>query len=51
MYDDKTAELIITAESDIKTFVFVEELIDEAPVLKGWKFTALKPALPMVDFY
>ena len=49
MYDDKTVELVITAEGDIKTFVFVEELIDEAPIVEGWKFTALKPALPSED--
>jgi hypothetical protein len=46
MYDDKTAELVITAEGDIKTFVFVEELVKGAPVVEGWKFTALKQALP-----
>lgn len=45
MCDEDTAELIITAEGDIKTFVFVEELVAEAPVLKNWKFTALKEAV------
>ena len=44
MCDEKTAELVITAEGDIKSFVFVEELVAMAPVLKSWKFTALKPA-------
>lgn len=45
MYDDNTAELIITADGAIKNMVFVEELIRSAPEIGGWKFTALKPAL------
>lgn len=44
MYDDNTAELIITADSNIKNIVFVEELVEQAPKISGWKFTALKPA-------
>jgi len=50
MYDDETAELIITAEGDIKSFVFVEELVNSAPALKGWKFTALKPPADITSF-
>jgi hypothetical protein len=42
MYDDKTAELIITADGVIRNIVFVEELMAVAPTLKNWKFTALK---------
>lgn len=42
--EKKTYELIISANSNIKNIVFVEELIASAPKLKGWKFTALKPA-------
>lgn len=42
MYDDDTVELVFTADGDIKNIVFVEELVAEAPVIKGWKFTALK---------
>jgi hypothetical protein len=42
MENEHTAELVITAEGDIKTFVFVEDLVAAAPVLPGWKFTALK---------
>ncbi|HLG41264.1 MAG TPA: DUF695 domain-containing protein [Chitinophagaceae bacterium] len=49
MYDDATAELVITAEGDIKTIVFAEDIIDAAPVLAGWKFTALKPAIGFND--
>jgi hypothetical protein len=49
MYDDTTAELIISAEGDIKTFVFVEELVAAAPAIEGWKFTALKPSHGIMD--
>lgn len=45
MYDDNTVELIFTADSNIKNIVFVEELVEHAPKISGWKFTALKPAL------
>jgi hypothetical protein len=43
MANPELAELVITAEGDIKTFVFVEELVAAAPDLSRWKFTALKP--------
>jgi hypothetical protein len=49
MCDNNTAELIITADGVIKNIVFVEELIDAAPKINGWKFTALKPALDIKD--
>ncbi len=49
MYDDTTAELIITADGEIKNIVFVEELIATAPKIKNWKFTALKPPLDIKD--
>lgn len=49
MYDDATAELVITPEGDIKTIVFAEELISAAPPLDGWKFTALKPAIGLEE--
>lgn len=45
MYDDNTVELIFTADSNIKNIVFVEDLVENAPKIIGWKFTALKPAL------
>lgn len=45
MYDDTTVELVITADGTVKNIVFVEELINSAPKIAGWKFTALKPAL------
>ena len=44
MFDDSTAELILTADGDIPNIVFVEDLVKEAPNLSNWKFTALKPA-------
>jgi hypothetical protein len=45
MYDDNTAELVMTADGNIKNIVFVEELIEHAPKIDGWKFTAHKPAM------
>ena len=49
MLDENTVELIITADGTIKNIVFVEELINAAPQIGGWKFTALKPALDISD--
>jgi Family of unknown function (DUF695) len=49
MFDDKTAELVLTADGDTKNIVFVEELVECAPQISGWKFTALKPPLSMED--
>ena len=45
MADNNTAELVITADGNINHIAFVEELIRHAPIIKGWKFTALKNAL------
>jgi hypothetical protein len=45
MYDDNTVELVFTADGNAKNIVFVEELVEQAPKINGWKFTALKPAL------
>ncbi|HTJ11721.1 MAG TPA: DUF695 domain-containing protein [Dinghuibacter sp.] len=42
MASDDVAEIIITAEGDVKNFVFVEHLVRSAPTLSNWKFTALK---------
>lgn len=44
MAGDDTAELIISTDGIIKEFVFAEEFIAAAPLIPGWKFTALKPA-------
>lgn len=43
MYDKETVELILTPDGNLKNIVFVEELIDKAPKLTNWQFTALKP--------
>src|SRR5690606_20493277 len=43
MYDDNTVELVLTADGNTKNIVFIEELIEQAPKINGWKFTALKP--------
>jgi hypothetical protein len=45
MYDDNTVELIFTADGNTNNIVFIEELVEQAPKINGWKFTALKPAL------
>jgi len=47
MLNDSTAELIFTADGAIKNIFFVEELVEAAPKINGWKFTALKPAMPI----
>ena len=45
MYDDSTAEMVITTDGVVKSIVFAEEITAAAPTLQGWKFTALKPPL------
>ena len=45
MLKDEIAELVITPDGNVANIVFVEELIDAAPKLPNWKFTALKPEL------
>ncbi len=49
MYDDNTVELVLTADGTIKNIVFIEELVEAAPKIEGWKFTALKPSLKIED--
>jgi hypothetical protein len=49
MYDDKTVELVLTPDGNINNIVFVEELVNSAPKIEGWRFTALKPALDIKD--
>lgn len=49
MYDDHKAELILTADGDVSNIIFVEELVDTAPEISRWKFTALKPAMDITD--
>lgn len=45
MFDENTAELVLTPDGIVKNIVFVEELVKSAPAITNWKFTALKPAL------
>ena len=49
MADEHTAELVISAEGAIENLVFAEELVAAAPSLAGWKFTALKEAVPDIE--
>ncbi|RAW01818.1 DUF695 domain-containing protein [Pseudochryseolinea flava] len=50
MMNDHTAELIFTADGKIKNFVFIEELVESAPVIPGWKFAAHKPPMEFDGF-
>lgn len=45
MFDNNTVELILTPDGNLKNIAFTEELVNAAPAIKGWKFTALKPAV------
>src|SRR5262245_29276200 len=40
MYDDNTAEMVVTTDGIIKSIVFAEEIVAAAPSLERWKFTA-----------
>lgn len=43
-------ELVITVDGNPKCIVYAEELVQAAPVLPGWKFQALKPAMGIETF-
>jgi Family of unknown function (DUF695) len=45
MKDENTVELVLTADGNTNNIVFVEELINAAPEIDGWKFIAHKPAM------
>lgn len=49
MLNDNIAELILTADGRISNLVFVEELVNAAPQINNWKFTAHKPSLDIKD--
>jgi hypothetical protein len=49
MLNDYMAELVITADGVVENIAFVEDLVNDAPHLPGWKITALKPALDIKD--
>lgn len=42
---DHYAELVISAEGNVKNFVFVEDFVSYAPEIPGWRITALKPPI------
>jgi len=42
-YDSNTVELVITPDGDVTKIVFAEEVVAAAPLIDGWRFTALKP--------
>lgn len=50
MQNGETAEIILSPEGDVKLFAIVEQIIEEAPDVQGWTFTALKPAIRNIDF-
>lgn len=50
MLDSETAEVIFTADGFVKKIAIIEQLVKSAPYIKGWKFTALKPAMHIDDF-
>ncbi len=43
-------ELVLTAEGMVKLFPVIDTIIAAAPQIPGWKFTALKPAVPNVGW-
>lgn len=45
MSDKNTAELVFTADGNLKNFFFIEELVAAAPKIDGWLFTAFKPSM------
>jgi hypothetical protein len=47
MLDSTTAELVLSVDGMVQDIALVEELVDAAPVIAGWKITALKPATPI----
>lgn len=49
MLDDITVELILTPDGAVRNIYAIEELVNAAPQIKGWKITALKPASDIQD--
>jgi len=50
MYSDDIAEMIITADGDVRVIPFIEELVALAPEINNWRITALKPPSERKDF-
>jgi len=44
MLNDDTADLILTADGNIRNFYIIEELVMASPKLPNWKFRAHKPS-------
>ena len=49
MADDHKAELILTPDGKVKNIVLIEALVQSAPAIPNWKFTALKPTHRIED--
>ncbi|UOQ77587.1 DUF695 domain-containing protein [Hymenobacter sp. 5516J-16] len=49
MDSENVAELVITVDGTIENIIFAEELINSAPKIEGWKFTALKPEIDITN--
>src|SRR5690349_21419214 len=49
VFDEETVKLVFSADGVVKNIVFVEELVEAAPQIKGWKFISLKPAWTLDD--
>lgn len=45
MFNEETAELVLTADGNVKNIIFIEELVKAAPKIVGWKITAHKEAM------
>ncbi|MGS4344989.1 DUF695 domain-containing protein [Myroides odoratus] len=50
MMGDTVAELIFTPDGAVKDVAFIEDLVQAAPQLPHWQFTALKPAVDINRF-
>ena len=50
MMEDGRAELIFTPDGRIKNVFIIDDIIEAAPELERWKFSALKPAIQSNSF-
>jgi hypothetical protein len=49
--DDNSTELVVSANGEVKNIVFAEELVNCAPKIHGWKFTAMEPETEPENIY